>query len=59
MEYQMDLLIKNKNDDTTTLSFNQQILDERFFSKIVAAIRSKEAWDILEMEYSEKGSNIN
>jgi hypothetical protein len=41
------------------LSLIQQGLDESILPKIAATTRSKEAWDILEMEYSEKGRNID
>ena len=31
----------------------------RIFPKIVATTRSEEAWDIIEMTYSERGRNTN
>jgi hypothetical protein len=34
-------------------------LDESILPKIAATTRSKEAWDILEMTYSERGRNID
>jgi hypothetical protein len=34
-------------------------LDESILPKFAAETRSKEAWNILEMTYSERGSNID
>jgi hypothetical protein len=41
------------------LSLIQQGLDERIFPKIAMETKFKEAWDILEMTYSEMGINID
>ena len=46
-------------NDVGALFLIQQGFDESIFPKIVASTKSKEAWDILEMAYSERRSNIN
>jgi len=56
---QKDNLIENKKNDVATLFLIQQGLDESISPKIAAVIRSKEAWDILEMECNERERNID
>jgi hypothetical protein len=57
--HQKDHLMENKKDDATTLFLIQQGLDESILPKIATAARSKGAWNILEMTYSERGINTN
>ena len=56
---QKDHLIANKKNDAATLFLIQQGLDESILPKVAATTRSKEAWNILEMTYNERGSNID
>jgi hypothetical protein len=56
---QKDHLIENKKNDVATLFLIQQGLDESISPKIAVTIRSKEDWDILEMEYNERKRNID
>jgi hypothetical protein len=55
---QKDQLIANKKDDATTLFLIQQGLDESILPKIAATTRSKEAWDILEMDIVKGGATL-
>jgi hypothetical protein len=59
IQEQKDQLIENKKNDATTLFLIQQGLDESILPKIAATTKSKEAWDILEMAYSERGRNTD
>jgi hypothetical protein len=59
IQEQKDQLIANKKNDATPLFLIQQGLDESILPKVAATTRSKEAWNILEMAYRERGRNID
>jgi hypothetical protein len=46
-----DLLKENKKKDSKALFFIQQAMQESIFPKVVAATRSKQAWESLQTAY--------
>jgi len=46
-----DLLKENKKKDSKALFFIQQAMEESIFPKVVAATRSKQAWESLQTAY--------
>jgi hypothetical protein len=46
-----DLLKENKKKDSKALFFIQQAMEESIFPKVVAATRSKQAWESLQIAY--------
>jgi hypothetical protein len=59
IQYQKDWLIENKTDDAVSLSLIQEGLDERIVPRIGTKIKSKEACNILEITYNERGSDTD